>query len=302
MKTLHVRCGSDIRETLNEANIDGDFLEWSDPLCRGPAPSNLDRVSLIKMRAQWLASFSDLDANDVCRDLGLADQELGKISQYSRVLFWFEHDLYDQICLIALLSQLSYQPGMELISIDRHPAHERFIGFGQLSPTELAPLVDQGSPLTAEMISVAREAYAVYRKGDSDAVRHLAEAEDTARLFPFLPGALHRHLQDLPSASSGLTLTESLTLQALAAGSKTPGQCFRTLMMETDPQPFLGDLLYWEDILRLATASVPAIEPVPDNWPSPVTLTEFGRALLDGSAKWGDQNQRDHWWGGKHLV
>lgn len=36
MMTLHVRCGSDIKSTLQEAGFVGDFLEYSDPLCQGP--------------------------------------------------------------------------------------------------------------------------------------------------------------------------------------------------------------------------------------------------------------------------
>lgn len=302
MSVLHLRCGSDIRQTLIEAEIDGDFLEWSDPLCRGPVPPDLDRSALIKERAAWLASFSDLDADEVAKDLHRADQALSGLAGYDRVNLWFEHDLYDQACLIALLSAIAYRPGLFLISTDSDPNHDRFIGFGQLSPAELAPYASRGVPVTEAMVECARETYHRYRTGDAAAIREIAEDPETQRHLPYLPGALQRHLQELPDETSGLSLTERLTLQALAEGAETPGQCFRTLMMESDPQPFLGDLLYWEDILRLATAPNPAVTPVPEDWRTPVTLTAFGRALLAGEACWSAHNPVHRWWGGRLLT
>ena len=38
LRTLHIRCGSDIRQTLTKAGFVGDFLEYSDPICEGPVP------------------------------------------------------------------------------------------------------------------------------------------------------------------------------------------------------------------------------------------------------------------------
>jgi hypothetical protein len=50
--TLHIRCGSDIRDTLREAGFAGDVLEYSDPIFDGPLP---DRPDLIAARACILA-------------------------------------------------------------------------------------------------------------------------------------------------------------------------------------------------------------------------------------------------------
>nr|WP_294503197.1 hypothetical protein [uncultured Rhodopila sp.] len=50
--TLHIRCGSDIRENLRAAGFTGDFLEYADPICQGPVP---DAPDLLEQRAQFLA-------------------------------------------------------------------------------------------------------------------------------------------------------------------------------------------------------------------------------------------------------
>ena len=53
LRTLHVRCGSDIRDTLTQAGFGGDFLEYSDPVCEGPVP---DTPDLTAIRAAYLAA------------------------------------------------------------------------------------------------------------------------------------------------------------------------------------------------------------------------------------------------------
>lgn len=51
--TLHIRCGSDIRDTPRQAGFAGDFLEYSDPVHDGPLP---DAPDLIAARARILAA------------------------------------------------------------------------------------------------------------------------------------------------------------------------------------------------------------------------------------------------------
>lgn len=52
LRTLHVRCGTDIRNSLRQAGFAGDFLEYSDPVCDGPVP---DLPDLIETRARFLS-------------------------------------------------------------------------------------------------------------------------------------------------------------------------------------------------------------------------------------------------------
>ena len=53
LRTLHIRCGFDIRDKLAKAGFAGDFLEYSDPVCEGPVP---DAADLTDIRARYLAA------------------------------------------------------------------------------------------------------------------------------------------------------------------------------------------------------------------------------------------------------
>ncbi|MDW3206926.1 MAG: DUF1835 domain-containing protein [Alphaproteobacteria bacterium] len=301
-RTAHIRCGSDIRDGLIQAGVPGDFLEWSDPLCRGPVPAGLDRAALRRLRAEWIATHWEADFDDTLKKLVDQDTALDQLDRYDRVILWFEHDLYDQATLMGLLDLIGHRPNLYLLSTDRHPNHAHFIGFGQLHPSELAAMTGSEKPVTRRQIDVAREGYGLYRAADPAALKTFAEHRETATAMPFLPKAILRHLAELPGQTDGLSLTERLTLQALKDGAATPGQCFRDLVRKLDPQPFLGDLMYWEDITRLAKAPEPALAPVPEDWHSPVSLTAFGKALLRRDANWTERNPLDRWWGGRRLA
>jgi hypothetical protein len=137
LPTLHIRCGSDIRESLRQAGFAGDFLEYSDPICQGPVPGTPD---LLQRRARYLArscgSIMGFTEAQSLAGLEAAERRLNEAHTYPRVVLWFEHDSYDQLLLARCLAHFAEGPPpahLELICIDRHPSVERFLGLGQLA-------------------------------------------------------------------------------------------------------------------------------------------------------------------------
>ena len=66
-------------------------------------------------------------------------------------VLWFEHDLFDQLNLIQLLTWIRGRPASRaasLVCIGSFPGRRRFKGLGELSPEELAPLFDTRHPLS----------------------------------------------------------------------------------------------------------------------------------------------------------
>ena len=64
---------------------------------------------------------------------------------YDELVLWFEHDLFDQLNLIQLLTHLGGRPRSKpvtLICIDRYPGHPNFKGLGELAPRDLAALFE----------------------------------------------------------------------------------------------------------------------------------------------------------------
>ncbi len=300
--TLHIRCGSDIRDGLAQAGIPGDFLEFSDPVCKGGTPDGDDDV----FHAARLAYLTgELGVSPAPTDTGLREamSRLEQTRDYERLVLWFEHDIYDQAVLIRLLSWFAERPDLEprlnMIAIDRFPGIDRFIGLGQLDPNQLKSLWGSEQPVTRAQIALGQRAWQAFRAPEPLSLFDLAAA-GTPNL-PFLAPALMRHLQELPWTTDGLSLTERLTLRAIAEGAATPGQCFRDLHGRLEPQPFLGDIMYWPIVTNLARGKAGAVTE-PETWKSPIALTSFGRDLLAGTADWIETNGIDRWVGGVHVT
>lgn len=303
MSTLHVRCGSDIAGAFGGDGIDGVFLEFGDPVCQGPVPGDLDEKAYRDMRSAFIVSeWGDITEADCRQRLERENAALDGLADYDRILLWFEHDLYDQSVLIDLLSRLkdrwAIRDRLYLLTIDSHPEVEHFIGFGQLSPAQLAELAGSEMPVTDAMIDTAAEAWAAFRAATPEALAAFIERGHCP--LPFLVPALKRHLQELPWTTNGLSLTERLSLQAVANGAGTPAEVFRRLYHELEPTPFLGDLMYWAVLRRLTTGVQPALTPFKVHGDA-VSLTAFGRDLLAGRGDWVVANGIERWVGGVHL-
>ena len=76
-ETLHIRCGSDIKRSIEQAGFVGDFLEFADPFCQGPFPAT-DHESFVAARGVFVAAAFYEGAKAARRKLvdayqGLAD-------------------------------------------------------------------------------------------------------------------------------------------------------------------------------------------------------------------------------------
>lgn len=308
MTALHIRCGSDIRETLRAADIEGDFLEFSDPVCQGPVPADVDDAGFRDIRTRFVANAYDRDEDEIRTRAKQEADALERWSDYERIVLWFEHDAYDQTILIRLLDWFADRPGwqgkLHLINIDRFPGVERFIGLGQLSPEQLCSLHGTEQSVTPTQVADATAAWNAYRAADPTALAKFVAEGRTA--LPYLTAALRRQLQELPWTGDGLSLTERLSLQAMADGAATPGKVFHRIMTETEPLPYLGDIMFLWIFRGLATGMNPAV--FLDNGGDPenpfsrlARLTKIGERLLAGQADWVTAHGVDRWIGGTHV-
>ena len=239
---------------------------------------------------------------DAERDAALAEDE---------IVLWFEHDLFDQIVLIALLDWAAQNDieadRLHLICIDRFPGIEPFQGIGQLGADQLAALFPQRKTVTAEQIALARRAWSMFRAPIPVGLESLLTEETSA--LPFLAGAILRHLEDYPALRGGLARTEQQALMAIEDGPKTARQIFAVNQSMEEAQ-WCGDLMYWPWLKRLASGRAPLLAIAgPEDWThsregiraTRVSLTRAGNAVLQGAADHVKLNGIDRWMGGVHL-
>jgi hypothetical protein len=281
---LHVTNGDSTVEGLRRVPVEGDIVAWRDVLHEGPVPA-LEPAELRALRAQFLGTpEAELLARDERLGAALAAEE--------RVVLWFEHDLYDQLQLLQILSRLPDRPAeVELICVGTFPGRPDFHGLGELQPDELASLWPARTPVVDEHVRVARAAWDVFRAPDPRGIARAATSPDER--LPFLAPALRRLLEELPGARDGLSRTERQLLAAVAAGARTRERAFVEAAAQEEA-PFFGDDTAFERLEELARGTHPLLT-------EPLALTEVGTEVLAGRADRIALNGFDRWLGGVHV-
>jgi hypothetical protein len=317
---LHVANGDCTTALIHEAGLPGSSSVWADALHDGPVPGGLSDEELLPIRAKFLADDSPADGgpDDAAAELTRWRAAIQDSSAYDELVLWYEHDLFDQLNLIQLLAWIGpqidpqrlsakgQQPLAEplaekrvsLICIGTFPGRDRFKGLGELTPSELAPLLDTRQPVTAAQYALAARAWDAFRASDPRAldalVRDAASGDDMSAL-PFLAAALRRHLEEFPWTTDGLSRTERRLMQLAAAGPIAFADAFPR-MHDDETAFYIADLSLAALIERLAAATPPLIASG-----NALTLTDTGRAVLAGEIDRVSHCGIDRWLGGVHL-
>jgi hypothetical protein len=193
---------------------------------------------------------------------------------------------------------------LALILVGAWPGIEPFLGLGQLSPDQLASLLDTRQRVTARQLEIGRAAWRAFTSPEPAEIERFL-ATDSAPL-PFLAPALRRHLQEFPWTRDGLSRTERAILEEVERGTTEPVALFRAVQGRED-RFFLGDLSFWRIVREMADARAPLLElaTVPAGGRGlpggEVRLTDAAREVLAGRADAIDLNGIDRWLGGVHL-
>ena len=303
---LHVRCGDDIIGSLKAAGIPGRMLKWCDPLSVGPTPGGLSQEEWYQVRGKFLSDSFQMSLEDAIADLRRQDSGLEDLEQHDVVLLWFEHDLFDQIILVWLLQHFAQieMKGTELrlICVDEFPGVENFIGLGQLEPQELVALYGTSEKVTDAQLSLAKDVWAGWCSLDPSGLEKLLSSDTSA--LPFVRNAVRRHLQNFPSTTNGLSLTEQLALEAIAEGAIKAGNIFLSVQ-SNEENPWMGDSMLFAALERLRQGTVPLVESSRDeiiDLKVEVKLTAAGHRVLTGESDFIALNGIDNWVGGVHLT
>lgn len=306
--TTHIRCGEDIRHSLEVGGFKGRFLEFSDPYCQGPVPRVPER-ELIQRRAAFIAGAYGRDEAESAKGLTEQYAAVQSLPEGAPVVLWFEHDSYDQLILARLLSgfhRAEKRPALEMICVGQVPGVQDFVGLGQLHPEVLLWLWEyERREVTDGQLALGARVWDALTDADPTGLAAIA-LNGTPDLQLMAP-ALRRHLRELPHPKTGLGLTQQLSLTILDdLGAMPAGQIFQILMSRREPLPYLGDLMFWHVLTDLAKSTEPVIMMDPETagqpWPKRVfSLLDAGRRVLAGEEDFVAIQSGSRWVGGVEI-
>jgi hypothetical protein len=315
----HVANGTCTTRLIDQAGIPGTVSIWADPLYEGPVPGNVTDAELVQIRSRYLAGASDgptfvawtgTDASlDPVNDLREWRAAIDRHDGYDELVLWFEHDLFDQLNLVQLLvwihERLPESKLVSLVCIGSFPGHPSFKGLGELTPEELASLMDARQPVGESQFALASLAWDAFRQPTPEVLAGLRRAD--TRALPFLGAAIERFLEEYPWTSDGLSRSERRLLDLAAGGSISLSTAF--------PQMHVGEEIYYltdaslaamaEELFRslppLLTLAVDPADRGNGTLRGTIALTDVGRAVLAGRQDRVETCGIDRWLGGVHL-
>jgi hypothetical protein len=317
LRTLHVRCGNDLKQSLRQAGLRGDFYEHSYPYVAAPVREGTDAL---EQRARFIVDSYVNPGSDrkpppefaaELRGLEHNERLLHDSADYERVVIWSEGDNYDQLVLIRLLSHYAQhrRPArLELINTSDFPGTMPFIGLGQLPPEALRLLWPTRRSATAAQLQLGLATWKALANADPRPLAALMRSGTPA--LPLLASALHRHLRELPASSTGLSLTEEVALQSLATKPSPLFQLVGRMIYSLLRLSGHGDIGTLNRVLAMEQANEkPFVRrtgldqhgELRPPWSDTLEITELGRALLRGEVDFRTLNPPPRWVGGVHI-
>lgn len=289
--TLHITNGDAVVYLFKKAGVIGTHLPWRDVLHEGPLASGVSLEQLSRVRGEYLATRGFGNPIKLLHDFATRDATFRRAPEFSEIILWFEHDLYDQLQLLQILVELDamqLEPGrVSLVQSD--------VYLGTMTADELIALYPRRKTVTVALFEQARAAWDAVCAPQPDAL--LASSTRDVQALPHLRAALHRLCQEFPWSVDGLSRSERHALQAVAAGPAPADELFRRAQSREEA-PFLGDLAFAAILRDLKNESAPLIEGEEDA----LEPTARGRSTLAGAEDWLHTLALDRWVGGVHLT
>jgi hypothetical protein len=306
---LHVANGSATTNLIQAAGIPGHVSIWADALYDGPVPDGLSDTELLRLRAGDLADLAETPYAEVVRGLQAWREVIERVDSYDELVLWFEHDLFDQLNLIQLLSwlkgRLLSRTVVSLIEVGKFPGRSAFKGLGELTPGELKSLLETRRPVAEERYVLAERAWSALRQETPEALDELRHAD--TRAMPFLSTALKRFLEEYPWTADGLSRSER---RLLSIASSDPVELIAafSLMHQDETAYYITDLSLLSLLKDFSRPSQPLVSISGTSLRKisiqngTVTITEKGRAILNGELDRVATYGIDRWFGGTHIT
>ena len=301
---LHVLNGDSARIGLEQSGIPGEIVVWPDVLYEGPTPLATGE-EWIAARTAHLAGVSDRAVDDVSARYRRDDAVLESFREHDEIVFWFEHDLFDQLLLIRHLWWMGERGARSAGGETRFSLVCKDAYLGLLKPETFPALFADRRVITEAQITLGSQAWTAFCRDDPSRLPAFATA--VLPDLPFLPAAMRRFLEEYPSTLNGLSRTEAQILRVASDGPLSVGKAFRE-SAALEEAVFMGDLSFFAIVKGLAYARQPLLSidgPSNDSVSfveKSIRVTEAGRAVQAGRADHIALNGIDRWMGGVHLT
>ncbi|SFV64587.1 hypothetical protein MNB_SV-14-1789 [hydrothermal vent metagenome] len=290
-KILNIVNGDVTVEIIKKANINGDFLPWRDFLHEGPVPQTVSIEELSKIRANFIHKQGFGSLEEIEKEFQERDEKLKSYHKYKKIILWFEHDLYDQLQLLQILSWFHNHDikniKLYLISIKNY--------LGESSEDDVRKLLLYEERVGKAHLDLAKKAWSAFT--DSTPIAWFKLLEEDTHLLPFLRNAIIRMLEEYPSVRNGLSRSEHQALFVISKGIKNPKEIFQKCQ-KYEKQKFMGEVVFWKILDAFIENRVISSK---ENGQI-LQITKQGKKVLNGEINYLHIKPIKRWIGGTKLT
>ena len=271
---LHITNGDSTTNYLKSLQIKGEYITWREMLCEGKTSIDVGSETFWKTRFEFLKSSYKVSKKTFI-DYTLKEyRNLSQKKNQQEIVLWFEHDLFCQINMIALLSWLKkYRSGekISLVCSGDVIGSEKRLGLSQLNKEQINTHYQNRVELTQDDIEYADYIWQLYC---SDSPLRLETVYKFNPMSPFvyLTDAIAMHLKGFPSIENGLNSIENYIIQTANETDPSSKNDLVSNLLKNEEGYGFGDTQYLQKIDKLKTLFTSF---------DPVKLSRKGKKVLD---------------------
>ena len=217
---LHITNGDVFTEKLKSLKLKGDIVTWREMLCEGKTLTSVGSESFWKTRFEFLNKNYKVSKSRFIEKTLKEYRSLCNHKQQDEIVLWFDHDLFCQVNMIAVLSWLKTHrryAHISLVCADKEAGANKRYSLSELDNDQLLQQYANKIELTQDDIEYADYVWQLYCSDNPIRLENLSDYSEFQ--FDYLSGAIKSHLHRFPSIKNGLNEMENDILN-LAKKSK----------------------------------------------------------------------------------
>ncbi|NNF19792.1 MAG: DUF1835 domain-containing protein, partial [Flavobacteriaceae bacterium] len=249
---LHITNGDSFTQRLQELDLKGDIITWREMLCEGKTETNVGSEAFWKTRFEFLHKNYNVSKSWFVEKTLKEYRSLCNHKQQDQIILWFEHDLYCQINMLAVLSWLKTHRRHAEISMVRtsiDPETSQLTSLNKLSNEKLLSLFSSRKVLSQDDIEYADYVWQLYCSDNPIRLENITDSDHFS--FEYLSDALKAHLKRFPTIKNGLNEIENRILEVSLLEKPKSKKALLTNLLETQTLYGFGDTQYERVITSL---------------------------------------------------
>lgn len=283
---LHITNGDITTNYLKKLHFKGNFITWREMLCEGKTSSDIGSESFWKDRFEFLKLNYNVSKKKFI-DFTLKEyRNLCKEKEQDEIVLWFEHNLFCQINMLAVISWLKrYRKGYQisLVCSGKVKGSTKMHSLNQLNEEEINTHFKDRINLKQDDIEYADYIWQLYCS-DSPLRLETVYKFNPMSPFQYLAAAIEAHLQRFPSIENGLSITENNILKTANSQKLNNKKELISKLINNEENYGFGDIQYEHHINKLGKLFSSF---------NPIELSKTGKQVLENQINYYGQLRND---------